>query len=326
MAGRVFRVVELYCGIGGLAAALAPAPAPRSASTPVEVVAAIDINRVALGVYGHNFDHPTQARQVRSVSAAELARLDADLWWASPPCQPFTRRGLGRDLDDPRAATFRDLVERLGAVRPRYFAMENVRGFEGSRAHGLLLETLRQGGYADLREVCLCPSQLGMPNRRPRFYLVASRDGALGSTEPEAEAPRRPLAAFLDPVFEGEPESDRAWTRDARLAVDPDLARRYEGALHVVEAEDDRALTACFTSAYGRSPVRSGSYLGVGEGKIRRFSPTEVLRLLGFPARFELPRNLSHSSAWRLVGNSLSLPPVRRVLGAIPELAPGRDL
>ena len=37
--------------------------------------------------------------------AEELAAFGADLWWLSPPCQPYSVRGRGRDLDDPRART-----------------------------------------------------------------------------------------------------------------------------------------------------------------------------------------------------------------------------
>ena len=66
--------------------------------------------------------------------------------------------------------------------------------------------------------------------------------------------------------------------------------------------------------------MRSGSYLATGGG-VRRFSPAEILRLLAFPASFELPPELGLQKAWRLIGNSLSVAAVRTVLAAIPELA-----
>ena len=94
---------------------------------------------------------------------------------------------------------------------------------------------------------------------------------------------------------------------------------RYRGALHVIDPGDPRAVAHCFTSAYGRSPVRSGSYLATKTG-VRRFSPAEILRLLGFPESFRLPPELGLEGAWRLVGNSLSIDAVRWVLGTIPEL------
>jgi len=121
----------------------------------------------------------------------------------------------------------------------------------------------------------------------------------------------RPLEAYLDP----EAPSD--------LWVDETLTDRYGHALSIVNANDPAAVTTCFTSAYGRSPVRSGSYLETPSG-LRRFSPQEILRLLGFPADFLLPPDLPKSVAWRLVGNSLSVPAARHVLTAIPALANDR--
>ena len=103
------RVLELYCGIGGCAAALGPGR---------EIVAAVDINRTALEVYRHNFPHPVVARTIDSIGPADLERWRADLWWLSPPCQPFTRRGLRRDDADPRSASLLHLIELLDRAPP----------------------------------------------------------------------------------------------------------------------------------------------------------------------------------------------------------------
>ena len=298
------RLVELYCGIGGCSAALASA----ARSKAVEVALAVDVNPNALAVYGRNFpSHPRRAAVVESLSAETLAALEADLWWMSPPCQPFTQRGKGRDADDPRAATFLTMIDRLAEVRPAWIALENVPGFEGSRVHGRLLAVLDRAGYHQIAERVLCPGDLGLPNRRRRYYLVASRR-ALAPVEPLPVEPR-PLAEFLDSEVDG------------GLRVDPELVRRYEHALHRVRADDPQALTSCFTSAYGRSPVRSGSYLALDDGGLRRLTPAEILRLLGFPRDFELPEDKSPERLWPLVGNSLSLPAVRTMLAAVPPLA-----
>lgn len=312
------RVLELYCGIGGCAAALSGLTGlPRSAT----VVAAIDVDRRALEIYRRNFPHPVAARALDSIPAADLARFRADLWWLSPPCQPFTRRGLRRDDEDPRSRSLLALLDRLGELggeAPRHLALENVPGFAGSRCHRRLLETLERGGYRFV-EGCLCPTELGVPNRRRRFYLAASRDGEVADWRPapgeSGEAPA-PLAAFLD--------ASEETARRPELAVDPDLVRRYRQALDVVDPESPRAedrVTACFTAAYGRSPVRSGSYLRLSDGSLRRFSPREVLCFLGFPEPYTLPPELPPEKAWPLVGNSLSVPAVRRVLSSLPPLS-----
>ncbi len=290
-------MAELFCGIGGAAAALAGSAA--------DVVAAADLNHRALAVYSHNFTHNLVLGTLESLPAARMAAWEADLWWASPPCQPFTRRGLGRDDDDARSRPLLTLIDRLRELQPRYFALENVPGFAGSRTHGRLRAGLVATGYT-IFETELCPSELGQPNRRRRFYLVAAR-GTLESYCPATKA-QPALATFLD----------RAPA--AELWVGDELIRRYGRALHVVRADDPAAVTACFTSAYGRSPVRSGSYLETSQG-LRRFSPAEILRLLGFPRDYGLPPDTPCELGWRLVGNSLSLPAVRQVLTTIPELA-----
>ena len=270
------------------------------------VAAALEINRTALEVYAHNFPYPCVVCTIESLPASRLRRWHADLWWMSPPCQPFTRRGLGNDLEDPRAQALVAMIRRLGELRPRYLALENVPGFLGSRVDDLLRKTLERSGYTAVRERLLCPSEFGIPNRRRRFYLVASTERLLPVPAVSRRALR--LREYLDTCDRPE------------LRVEPDLAKRYRGALDLVDAEDPEAMTACFTSAYGRSPVRSGSYLAAKSG-IRRFSPSEILRLLGFPASFELPAEMALRNAWRLVGNSVSLVPVRSMLATIPELA-----
>ncbi len=270
------------------------------------MVAALDIHRGALAVYAANFPHPVRAVTLESLPATEVAAYHADLWWLSPPCQPFTARGLGRDLEDPRSRALFHLIPILGELRPRFVALENVPGFVGSRARARLLATLEAAGY-EWAEHVLCPSELGVPNRRRRYYLVAALGGNLLPL-PAAPVEPKPLASYLD----AEPE--------AELWIDPDLARRYEGALDVVDADDPEARTACFTAAYGHSPVRSGSYLATPAG-LRRFSPREVLRLLGFPQGYRLPPELTRQAAWRLAGNSLSVPAVRAVLATLPPIA-----
>jgi len=298
----VIRVLELFAGIGGCAAALAGMEAETS------VVAAVDIHRLALSVYRVNFPHhPTLVRTIESLSAERLARFGADLWWLSPPCQPFTRRGKGGDDEDPRTRGLLALIEHLPEVAPTCLALENVPGFEGSRTHARLRAALAAGGYR-VAERLLCPTELGVPNRRRRFYLVASRGDLLPFQVPPARI--EALADFLDP----DPAGD--------LALDPAVAAAYARALDVVDPAAPGAITACFTAAYGRSHVRSGSCLRLSESGPRRFSPREILRLLGFPASYRLPPELPRAQAWRLLGNSLSVPAVAAVLRAVPELAP----
>ncbi len=290
------RVLELFSGIGGCAAAL---------GNEADVVCAVDIGQAAMDVYRANFAHPTRIAAIESLPVSQWRRWHADLWWMSPPCQPYSVRGLGRDLDDPRAVSLVAVLDRLREVQPACLAMENVPGFSGSRAHSLITRTLRELGY-DLREYLLCPTQFGLPNRRRRFYLAASRGEPLADLAEQRDLPRRHLADFLDDNV------------PVDFIVPPGLLEQYRDAVHIVDADDAHAETHCFTSAYGRSPVRSGSYLRNGSA-VRRFTPAEILRLLGFPDAYCLPDE-PPARLWPLVGNSLSVVSVRAVLSTLPGL------
>jgi site-specific DNA-cytosine methylase len=199
------------------------------------------------------------------------------------------------------------LLEKTPLIKPRYIALENVPGFCGSQAHSRLRETLAATGYA-IKEIVLCPTQLGIPNRRRRFYCVAAREGLAEWPEP---SPVRSPWAWREVLDEHAATS---------LEVANDTIAAYDGAIHVVSPDDPTAISSCFTSSYGRSMTASGSYLKTKHGH-RRFSPSEILRLLGFPSDYRLATHSTPLDDWPLVGNSLSVPAVRYVLSCIPELA-----
>lgn len=284
------RWLELFSGIGGAAAAL---------GARGEVVRAVDQSPYAGRVYRHNYDHPLESWNLAGVRSQQVA--GADGWWMSPPCQPFTVRGNQRDLDDPRCRPLLRLLTLLPEVAPRALALENVATFRTSRARRHLLEVLDATGYHH-RELDLCPTALGVPNRRRRYYLVASREPL--PPHPEPEQVGRPLSTYLD----ADP--------DPSLYVEERLRQRYRHALPVVDADDPAAVTYCYTSAYGRSPVHAGSYVRDAQG-VRRLSPREILRLLHFPETYALPSGLERARAWSLVGNSVSVAAVRHVLAPL---------
>jgi site-specific DNA-cytosine methylase len=283
------RILELFSGIGGLAAAV---------QDHHEVVAAIDHDLRAQQVYAANFAHRREVRNLASVKASWLAAFGAELWWMSPPCAPHGIRGKQEDLADPRSAAFQNLLRCLPVVRPRVVALENVPGFAGSAAHRAFLQATEEAGLVHRAEREICPTELGIPGIRRRFYAVASADPVEMGEPPHRTVRLRELVDEADP-------------REA-LRVPEMLLERFGGAFHRVDPRQDDAVAACFTRAYTRSPVYAGSYLVLGE-RVRWFSPEEIARLHGHPEGFSFA-GLPEATAWKLVGNGLSVPVVRWVL------------
>lgn len=278
------RVLELFAGLGGWRLAFGG-----------QVAAAYDISPAAVAAYALNHGDVPIAKELATLPAAELARHGADTWAMSPPCQPFCRMGNHRDLDDPRSRAFLRLMELLAAAPPEHLVLESVEGFFGSQAHELLARRLEGAGLGWL-EYRLCPSRFGLPNQRPRAYLVASRRPLAARPLPDLPAP--PIAAFLDAE------------EDPSLYLPADLPDRHKGGLDLVRPEDHR--TSCFIGGYGQRYVGSGAFLATPRG-IRRFSEAEVARLLGWDPPPRFPGGMKREARYKLLGNGLSLPVARWV-------------
>lgn len=300
------RALELFCGIGGFAAAVA--------GGNVQVVGAFDQDPAALATYRLNFPgHGARQVDLERVNAWELTAGGIDLWWLSPPCQPYCERGARRDVSDPRARSLVHILELLERIPddllPRHLALENVAGFAGSEAHGRLTNILASRGF-QVQERFLCPTELGVPARRPRYYLAASRHEMRPAIPPEPR-PLRSLAGYLDPDIDGQvPDS---------LILHPDVVARYGAALPVLEPGVPLACATCFTAGYGRSITSAGSYIQCANS-VRHFSPDEIARLMAFPQGFRFPEGIGLRKRWHLIGNSLSVVAVREVLRAFPSL------
>jgi len=283
---RPLRALELFSGLGGWRLALGGLG---------QVAAAYDISPPANAAYFANHGQRPLAKELARVPGSVLAAHGADTWLLSPPCQPFCRMGRHQGLEDPRSRAFLHLMDCLREAPPEHLALENVAGFLGSDAHALLGRRLEEAGLHRV-EYALCPSTFGLPNLRPRVYILASRRPLAALAAP-ALAPE-PVAAFLDAE------------EDPGLYVPAEVLDRHWRGLDLVTAEARR--TACFIGGYGQKFVGSGSFLETARG-VRRFSPGEVARLLGQGA-MRFPDELTLEQRYRVLGNGLSLPVARWVV------------
>ena len=164
----------------------------------------------------------------------QLEEWSADVWVMSPPCQPHTRQHNNanasdstgsqqqqqenanqqrkKDLDDPRSKSFLKICEWLeGAPSdgksenssssrlsddslPSLIFLENVVGFESSNSFEIWQSALKSRGYL-VGHFHLTPTQVRLPNDRPRFYSVAIR--MVGDADTLFSSPSNTLVAAL---------------------------------------------------------------------------------------------------------------------------------
>lgn len=164
-------------------------------------------------------EQPWDIRDLISHRHAELADLSGqvDLLAGGPPCQGFSHAGR-RNPRDSRNLLFKAYLELVALLRPRLVLLENVLGFRhdfrasGRRRVRNFAATLEEGLRQDyeIETAVLRADDYGVPQARPRFFLVgARRDGRseplLQSFFPDLESavpdflgerglPRRPTA------------------------------------------------------------------------------------------------------------------------------------
>lgn len=103
----------------------------------------------------------------------------------SPPCQPFTRNGNFKDVDDNRADPLNHLCKLLPKLTSiEYILLENVVGFDKSKARINFIAALKESGY-HYQELILTPTLLGTPNSRNRYYCIARKGDKFSFEAPE---------------------------------------------------------------------------------------------------------------------------------------------
>lgn len=171
------RVVELFCGAGGMSLGLKQAG--------FDIVAAFDAWPVAVANYNRNLGG--DRGQIRDLGdllgvVPELLKLAPDLIAGGPPCQDYSSAGRREEADNARLTlAFAVLV---ATVRPTWFLMENVINAAKSATWAEARAVLKRAGYG-LTESRVDASRYGVPQSRRRLIVVGrtgERDGFLASS------------------------------------------------------------------------------------------------------------------------------------------------
>ena len=165
------RVVDLFCGCGGLSLGFVKAG--------MEIVAAFDNWTDALAVYRNNFRHPAIRADLMDIdTSVELIRPYApDMIIGGPPCQDFSSAGK-RDENNGRGDLTVAYAEIISRIRPQWFVMENVERILKTQKLQDAIHIFRNSGYG-LTYTVLNAALCGVPQRRKRFVMI----GKLGEQD-----------------------------------------------------------------------------------------------------------------------------------------------
>lgn len=291
---------DLFCGIGGFHLA--------AASLGLKCVYACDTDSAARDAYEANFGLRPDG-DIRRASPSDLPRFD--LLCAGFPCQPFSIIGERKGLSDPRGALFFEIVRIAKAKWPAAIVLENVKQLvtlRGGQIVRRIAGDLQALGYqVDYR--VLNAMDFGLPQKRERVLIVATRKRFDSFPWPMRKAPMEPLAK----VLEKKPDarhfaSDKV--RRARRAAHKSSCR--PGVWH--ENKGGNVNSHPFSCAL-RAGASHNYLLVNGE---RRLTPREMLRLQGFPEQFKIV--CADSQTRKQAGNAVPVPLARAALRGVIQI------
>ena len=206
--------IDLFSGVGGLSLGFEQAG--------FDVVASVEYDPVHAAI--HEFNFPLTEVICADVSKIEPQQLlDAaklgfvahghpaaqwsgkiDVIFGGPPCQGFSTMGK-RDASDERNKLVYKFADLIGAIKPRYFVMENVPGMACGGTAGILarlISRLRKHGYdvavtvEQIRKrAILSAADFGVPQDRRRLILLGSLKGETPPQYPIPTVNRAPKRA-----------------------------------------------------------------------------------------------------------------------------------
>lgn len=268
----------------------------------------------------HSRNHPDTLHECQDLRQMDWTRLPKyELLLASPACQGHSTasRPKRRPFHDAMRATAFAVIDCADVTEPRAIVVENVESFVEWRLYGDWLQMLNRLGY-EVSERRVTASHHGVPQRRRRLFLIATRPGV---RVPELTAQTEEPA--IGPVLRRRnalPQEVWSPVETAPAGVQLRVARGQ--AKH-----GRRFLTQHVTGHSGvslREPIRTittaASHWNLVDGdEYRPLTGRELARGMGFPDSFTWDPSLTLAQVTRGLGNAVCPPVASAVVGAVAD-------
>lgn len=171
-----FRILDLFCGAGGLSCGL-------DSLEHFKTVIGVDFDSSALNTFKKNIkssyvvcgDLTNKKIKKQIISLAKKEKVNMIV--GGPPCQGFSLKGKKMGLNDPRNFLFLEYLDLVKKIQPEVFVIENVKNLVNA-CDGYfinqILNKLKKIGYI-VNFGILDAQNFGVPQHRERTIIIGSK-------------------------------------------------------------------------------------------------------------------------------------------------------
>ena len=271
-------------------------------------------------------------------------RNQVDLFVGGSPCQSFSSLGKKRGLSDTRGTLFYEYARLVDEVQPKVFIYENVRAVlsnDCGRTWEKMKEVFEQLGYNiffthEDKPSVLNAVDYGIPQSRNRIFVVGFRSDI--NLVKNFEFPKSmqlehdmkdflldnaPYGSFLPKKNLEFIESDKKETIDEKYFLSERIKKTIlssgPGGLYGEPEIDRKVALPLLSSMHKMHRAGTDNYVTTS-GKIRRLTPRECLRLMGFSDNWKIV--VPDTPMYQQAGNSIVVDVLINILSQIIESYP----
>ena len=284
--------IDLFAGIGGFHYAFHNEGAECIFASEWDIYARKTYEANFKKISPNIFEEKVHKNKIVSAFAGDITKVDTkdipnfDILTGGFPCQPFSQAGFKKGFDDARGTLFFDIARIIKDKQPKAFFLENVRGLlkhNSGETFATIERIITQDlGYSFYYKI-IKASDYGVPQYRPRLFMVGFKKKEIDFNFPKPIK----LKMTMSDIFGGHVEKEIGFT----LRVGgrgSNISDRRNWDAYVVD------------------------------GKIKRLSPREGLKMQGFPSDFIFP--VSEAQAMKQLGNSVAIPAIQATAKKIIEV------
>ena len=331
------KVIDLFCGIGGLSHGFV--------REGFNVVAGIDFEPSCEYPYEVNNNAKFISKDIRDVTSEEINQLFGNtkvrILVGCAPCQPFSSYAFKspdhseNDSKKSKWGLLYEFARLIEDTKPEIISMENVPGllkFDKADVFVGFLEILSDNSYYVDYKIVDCP-QYGIPQKRKRLVLLASRLGQINiipetHTSPKNYIKVKDVIGHLEEIQSGEVSKNDPIHRAAKLSDTNILRIKQSKQGGTWRDWDENLILDChkktsgksYGSVYGRmkwdepAPTMTTFCTGIGNGRFghpeqdRAISLREAALIQTFPASYKFALDENHISMTKLstfIGNAV---------------------